>query len=57
MSFIHLLGKQLLNLQSISNSSERAMMLGEELGPCEIDISIARQGTLASPNGKIISLY
>lgn len=43
MGFISLFGKQqLLNLQSISNSSEKAMMLGEELVPCQISTSIAR---------------
>ena len=58
MGFISLFGKQqLLNLQSISNSSEKAMTLGEDLGPCQINTSIARQGTLASPNGQIISFY
>lgn len=58
MGFRSLFGKQqLLNLQSTSNSSKKAVMLGEELVPCQINISIARQGTLASLNGQIISFY
>lgn len=45
MSFISLFSKQqLLNLQSISNPSERAMMLGGALGIFKRSLSITRQG-------------
>lgn len=51
MGFISLFSKQqLLNLQSISNPSERAMILGGALGIFKITISITRQGNLFSPN-------
>lgn len=45
MGFISLFSKQqLLNLQSISNPSERAMMLGGALGIFKRSLSITRQG-------------